>query len=56
VRGGRLSSAASRAALTEGAGVVEDVGVVAHPARTAAVSKPSVKVAVVRGEIFNRFP
>ena len=38
----------------EGVGVL--VGVDAQPARTAAVSKPNVKVKVVRGESFNRFP
>ena len=38
----------------EGVGVL--VGVDAHPARNPAISKPNVKVAVVRGEGFNRFP
>ena len=52
----RLDPAASRATLTVGVGVGVPVGVVAHPVRTAAVSKPNVKVAVVRGDSFNRFP
>ena len=49
-----IPQTASRETLTEGVGVL--VGVDAQPARTAAVSKPNVKVKVVRGESFNRFP
>ena len=48
--------AASRATLPVGDGVGVFVGVVAHPARTAAVNTPNVKVVVVRGESFIRFP
>ena len=50
--------AASRATLPvgDGVGVGVFVGVVAHPARSPTVSRPKVRVAVVRGERFNRFP
>ena len=54
----RLDPAASRATLTVGVGVGVGVpvGVVAHPVRNTTVRRPKVKVAVVRGESFNRFP
>ena len=48
--------AASRATLPVGDGVGVFVGVVAHPARSPTVSRPKVRVAVVRDESFNRFP
>ena len=53
-----LDPAASRATLTVGVGVGVGVpvGVVAHPVRNTTVRRPKVKVAVVRGESFNRFP
>ena len=54
----RLDPAASRATLTVGVGVGVGVpvGVVAHPVRNTTVRRPKVKVAVVLGESFNRFP
>ena len=55
-----LDPAASRATLTVGVGVGVGVGVpvgvVAHPVRNTTVRRPKVKVAVVLGESFNRFP